>query len=100
MISQTWLEQKKRQLDYSAPGDARDALQAEVESAEAQLARERMELAEVQQAGFIRNRHPGRCAATGTEVGPMAGFVRKENGRWVTYSWESGLELARKQTAS
>ena len=38
---------------------------------------------------FKQNQYDGKCATTGTPVKAFAGFVRQENGRWVTYSWDT-----------
>lgn len=99
MISAHWIARAKQKLELTVPGPARDALAAEVAEAEAQLERERAELAEVESAGFRRNRYAGTCAVTGAEVKPAAGFVRQQEGRWLTYSWAAALAQARQKQA-
>ena len=97
MISRAWLKKKKELLAITVPGEPRDRLAAEIAEAEAQLAKDEAELGEVLGAGFRRNSYSGTCKMTGEDVGEMAGFVRKESGRWVTNSWGAALEMARQK---
>jgi hypothetical protein len=41
---------------------------------------------------FSRNQYPG-TDSTGSSVPAWAGFVRKEEGKWITYSWDQVIEI-------
>lgn len=94
MISLKWIQQKESLLRCMAPGPGREALAQELADAKAQRAREEAELAQAVKAGFRHNQHPGTCAVTGETVNALQGFVRREKGRWVTYSWAAALAQA------
>lgn len=89
-ISETYISQIERKISVTSPTSPLLAgFQAELEEARLHLAAKNRVIEAARRLGYIRNKFAGRCALTGQEVKPFAGFARKDDlGAWKTYSFE------------
>lgn len=91
-----WIDQQRAKLGCWAPNPARDARLAEVEEAERRLETWKRFDGLARRCGFRRNSYDGR-GRDGRTVEAGRGYVRKEAGRWTTYSHAEAVEVIRRE---
>ena len=93
-ITPRWLQQQRNSLKSSTMlAHLREKKEREIAAAEEQDKRAKELDEQLATKGFKPNQYAGTCSVYGRAVGPMQGYVRKVNGKWVTYCLKAALEF-------
>lgn len=99
-LNESWLKKREEFLEITRPtlGDGSanphyQTLKNQIETAVYHLDTKNKIIEISKTRGFKRNHYDGKCCVTGEEVPAFAGFVKKEHGKWVTYSREEVIAI-------